>query len=334
MAIQDLARRLTEAKGLGHKRDIDSVMEALGLGGAAPIAVGDDCAAIPDGDGYLLFAIEGFLNEFVASEPWFAGYCGVMVNVSDIAAMGGRPVAVVDALWSRDGEAAGPILKGLAAGSAAYGVPIVGGHSNTRNGGGEQLSVAILGRAKKLLTSFDAMAGDRLLMAIDLRGRYRDPHPYWDCSSWATPPRLRAEIELLPAIAEAGLAVAAKDISMAGAVGTALMLLECSGLGATIDVTRIPRPAGVSLERWLVSFPSFGYVLAAPPAHVEAITGRFATLGIACADVGICDASGLVSIRDETGVAPLWDFRSRPLIGCGPGVHDEARRHDGGRAHA
>ncbi|PWR22028.1 sll0787 family AIR synthase-like protein [Zavarzinia compransoris] len=326
MAIGDLARHLVEARGLGHKRDIGAVMAALGLGGTTPVAVGDDCAAIPDGDGYLLFAIEGFLNEFVAAEPWFSGYCGVMVNVSDIAAMGGRPLAVVDALWSRDGDHAGPILKGLAAGSAAYGVPIVGGHSNTRNAGGEQLSVAVLGRARRLLTSFDAAAGDRLLMAIDLRGRYREPYPYWDCSSWGTPPRLRAEIELLPAIAEAGLASAAKDISMAGAVGTALMLLECSGLGATIDVTRIPRPDGVALERWLVSFPSFGYVLAAPARHAEAVIARFAALGIACADVGECDETGLVSIRDGAGTAPVWDFRAQPLIGCGPGASEERVR--------
>lgn len=318
MSIAGLARHLVRARGLGHKRDIAGVMSALGLGGGSLVAVGDDCAAIPDGDGYLLFAIEGFMADFVAAEPWFAGYCGVMVNVSDIAAMGGRPIAVVDALWSRDGDHAAPILSGLAAGSTAYGVPIVGGHSNTRNIGGEQLSVAIIGRAKALLTSFDARAGDRLLMAIDLRGRFRDPHPYWDCSSTALPPRLRAQIEILPGLAEDGLAHAAKDISMAGAVGTALMLLECSGLGATIDVTRIPRPEGVELERWLIAFPSFGYVLAVPPAHVDAVSGRFAAAGIACVDVGGCDASGLVRIADGRETAMLWNFADRPLIGCGP----------------
>ncbi|PWR21152.1 sll0787 family AIR synthase-like protein [Zavarzinia aquatilis] len=326
MSIADLALRLAGARGLGHKRDIAGVMTALGLGGQSAIAVGDDCAAIPDGDGYLLFAIEGFLADFVEAEPWFAGYCGVMVNVSDIAAMGGRPIAVVDALWSRDGARAAPILSGLAAGSAAYGVPIVGGHSNTRNPGGEQLSVAILGRARSLLTSFDAQGGDRLLMAIDLRGRYRDPHPYWDCSSTGLPPRLRAEIEILPALAEAGLVHAAKDISMAGAVGTALMLLECSGLGATIDVSRIPRPEGVALERWLISFPSFGYVLAVSPDHVDEVTARFAAAGIACADVGGCDAGGLVRLADGKDSAPLWNFARQPLIGCGP-VTNGDREH-------
>lgn len=325
MSIADLARHIRDSRGLAHKRDIDAVVARLGLAGGT-VPVGDDCAAIPDGDGWLLFAIEGFINEFVTAEPWFAGYCGVMVNVSDIAAMGGRPTAVVDALWSRDAAHARPVLEGLAAGAAAYGVPIVGGHSNTRNTG-EQLSVAILGRARRLLTSFDARPGEVLMAAIDLRGRYRDPHPYWDASSGSPPARLRADIELLPAIAEAGLARAAKDISMAGAVGTSLMLLECSGLGADITPGLLPRPEGVDLERWLISFPSFGYVLSVAPADVAQVQARFAAAGIACAAIGTTNSSGLVRLCDESGAEPLWDFRSSPLIGCGPSGHREVARH-------
>ena len=150
----------------------------LGLGSRhAAVPVGDDCAAIPDGDGHLLLAIEGFLDSFVAADPYFAGYCGIMVNLSDVAAMGGRPLAVVDALWSRDAAAADPILAGLSDAAALYGVPVVGGHTNTRADAGN-LAVAVLGRAgPRLLTSFDAAPGDDLVAAIDLRGRFRDPHP-------------------------------------------------------------------------------------------------------------------------------------------------------------
>ena len=165
------------------------------------------------------------MNEFVAGDPWFAGWCGVMVNVSDIAAMGGRPIAVVDAVWADgDGEAA-PVLNGLRAASDAYRVPIVGGHTNVRNDRG-QLSVAILGRAKQLLTSFDARPDDRLVAAIDLRGRYREPFSNWEAATDAPAARLRGDLEVLPALAEAGLAHAAKDISQGGLVGTAMMLAE------------------------------------------------------------------------------------------------------------
>src|SRR3974390_1110216 len=114
-AIGSLAATLGASRGLAAKHDIATVAGRLGLSGAGAVPVGDDCAAIADGDGFLLLAIEGFMNEFVARDPWFAGWCGLMVNISDIAAMGGRPLAVVDAVWAAGEESAGPILAGMRA---------------------------------------------------------------------------------------------------------------------------------------------------------------------------------------------------------------------------
>ncbi|MBY0259453.1 sll0787 family AIR synthase-like protein [Methylobacterium sp.] len=317
--LDALAEGVRRARGLAHKRDIDAVMRRLGLAGrGAAIPVGDDCAAIPDGDGHLLLAVEGFLEGFVAADPYFAGYCGIMVNLSDVAAMGGRPIAVVDALWARGQAEADPVLAGLAAAAELYGVPVVGGHSNTR-AGAPNLAVAVLGRAgPRLLTSFDAAPGDRLIAAIDLRGRFRDPHPYWDASTGAPGERLRGDLDLLPGLAEDGLCRAAKDISMAGLVGTALMLLEGSRAGGWIDPAAIPRPEGVALGRWLGAFPSFGFLLAAAPARVPAILARFAGRGIAAAAIGGIDASRVARLRDASGAeAVVWDFSDGPLIGCG-----------------
>jgi selenophosphate synthetase-related protein len=232
--------------------------------------------------------------------------------------MGGRPLAVVDALRSRDAAAADPILAGLSDAAALYGVPVVGGHTNTRAGTGN-LAVAVLGRAgPRLLTSFDAAPGDDLVAAIDLRGRFREPHPYWDASTGAPGERLRGDLALLPGIAEDGLARAAKDISMAGVVGTALMLLECSRAGAVIDLAAIPRPDGVPLARWLTAFPSFGYLLSVRPEATAAVRARFAERGIAAATIGRVDASRVARIRDAGGAeAVVWDFVAGPLIGCG-----------------
>ena len=225
--LREIADHVMAGRGMAHKTDIADVVASLGLGDGA-IKVGDDCAAIPDGDGWLLFAIEGFVNDFVEADPRFAGYCGVMVNLSDIAAMGGRPIAVVDAIWARNGAEADPLLDGLREASAIYGVPIVGGHTNTRTERG-QLAVAILGRAKRLITSFDARGGDVLIAAVDLRGRFREPYLYWDAATGSPAERLRGDLALLPDIAEASLVTAGKDISMAGLIGTAMMLLESSG---------------------------------------------------------------------------------------------------------
>jgi len=316
--LSQLTQHIKQSIGLMHKRDIAAVADMLKRipfhDSAVPL--GDDCAAIPDQDGFLLLATEGFLNEFVAAQPWFAGYCGVMVNVSDIYAMGGRPIAVVDAIWSDGEQKARPVLEGMAAASEIYRVPIVGGHSNLRNDR-SQLSVAILGRANRLLSSFEAKAGQKLLAAVDLRGHFREPYAWWDASTGSPPERLREDLELLPQLAETGLCAAAKDISMAGMIGTVLMLLECSGLGGTIDVASIPCPPGIPLERWLCCFPSYGFVLSAEDEHTEAIIERFSRRGITCAVIGETDASGRLRLADADSEELLWDLHAEPLTGCG-----------------
>ncbi|WP_027686026.1 sll0787 family AIR synthase-like protein [Rhizobium leguminosarum] len=313
--IRALAAKLSTSSGIAAKQDIGTIAARLGLQGQQ-IAVGDDCAALPDGDDYLLFAIEGFMNEFVAADPWFAGWCGVMVNISDIVAMGGRPIAVVDAVWANGEAGATPVLEGMRAASSAFGVPIVGGHTNIRSERG-QLSVAILGRAKTLLTSFDARPGDVLVAAIDHRGRYREPFSNWEAATDAAPARLRGDLELLPEIAEAGLALSAKDISQGGIVGTAIMLAECSHVGIDIDVTAIPLPAGVSLDRWLVTFPSFGYLLSVAPEHAADVVTRFTARGISAAVIGAVMAGAEVALVDGESRAVVRNHAETPLLQLG-----------------
>ena len=321
-----LVHGLRTSRGFAHKRDIGDALGVLSRalpGGSAAlaqaVAVGDDCAAIPDAaGGYLLFAIEGFVDDFVAALPWFAGWSGVMVNLGDIAAMGGRPIAVVDALWSADAAAGAPVLQGLAAASSAYGVPIVGGHTNHRSAR-SGLAVAVLGRATKLLSSFNAKPGDELIMAVDLRGRFEDPHPFWNASTSAPPEQLRADLALLAEIAEQGLADAAKDISMAGTLGTAIMLLECSQVGALIDVDAIPRPAVVAdgtvpLQRWLQAFPSYGYLLSVRPAQAAAVREKFTARGIVAATIGRVTAAPEVVLQQAGQTAQLWNVAAERFI--------------------
>lgn len=320
MTVADLVAGLRESRGFRHKTDIVDVVGSLAKrlprgtrDLAQAVALGDDCAALADGDGYLLFAIEGMVSDFVSAMPWFAGYSSVMVNVSDIYAMGGRPLAVVDALWSQGIGAAEEVLAGMAAASVAYGVPIVGGHTNTRSEAA-QLAVSIIGRARALLSSFNAKPGDSLMMAVDLRGRFEEPHPFWNASVGAPPERLRADLELLPQLAESGLCDAAKDISMAGTLGTALMLLECSQVGARIDLACIPKPEGVPLERWVTAFPSFGYLLSVRPEHVETVRAKFDARSLACSVIGSVDATSQVVLHRQNDVATLWDFQREPFI--------------------
>jgi len=284
-ALAGLAAFLATNSAVADKVSIrQAYAPAQALAGA--VSVGDDCAAIPDGDGFLLFAAEGMLESFVADDPWFAGYSAVMVNLSDVAAMGGRPIAVVDVLWAPGWEKTEAIWEGMAAASRAYGAPIVGGHTTLTKSGGAFLAAAVLGRAKRLITSFDARSGDELLMAVDLRGSYRKGKPFWNASVGAPAPRLRDDLAILPALAESGARIAGKDISNGGIVGTLAMLLECSGVGAELRLHDLPKPENADLARWLVSFPSFGFLLSVPPEHAPKVMRRFHERDIACASVG------------------------------------------------
>jgi selenophosphate synthetase-related protein len=195
----------------------------------------------------------------------------------------------------------------------AYGVPIVGGHTNARSDQA-QLAVSILGRANALLSSFNARPGDRLLMAVDLRGHFEEPYPFWNASVGAPAARLRDDLELLPQLAENGLCDAAKDISMAGTLGTALMLLECSQVGARIDLDAIPKPADVPLARWVTAFPSFGYLLSVREAYVESVQARFEARSLACVEIGTVDATREALVHRGDDVAVLWDFSGESFI--------------------
>jgi AIR synthase-related protein len=320
--LPELAAHLRGALGVAHKRDIQPAARrfapaAGGPWGRGQVRLGDDTAAIPDGEGYLLLAAEGMWPELVATDPRFAALCAVMVNVSDVAAMGGRPLAIVDTLFATSAAAAEPLWQGLADGAARFGVPIVGGHTNLHSPHAG-LSAAVLGRAKRLVTSFDARPGDDLIAVVDLRGQMHGRHPFWNASADAPPERLQADYALLPGLAEAGLLRAGKDISMGGLAGTALMLLETSAVGATLELDAVPRPAGVPLERWLLAFPSFGFLLSVAPDSGPRVREAFAARGIAAAAIGTVDASRRVKLALGGRRADWWDLAAEPLTGFGP----------------
>jgi uncharacterized protein len=259
---------------------------------AGAIKLGDDCAAIPDNGGFLLFAGEGMLESFVSDDPWFAGYSAVMVNLSDIAAMGGRALAIIDVLWTPGLGQATAIWEGIAAASQAYGVPVVGGHTTITRSGRNVLAAAVLGRAQRLITSFDASPGDDLLLAIDLRGEYQGDKPFWNASAGRPAERLRSDLSVLPALAEKNWVRAGKDISNGGIVGTLAMLLQCSKVGVELWLDQIPRPEGADLARWLISFPSFGFLFSVHSSQVANVTATFNDRQIACGRVGTVTDSG------------------------------------------
>lgn len=310
--LLELAEQLQRSLSLLQKQDIQTAAEALKR--KTGVRLGDDCAAIPDRDGYLLFAAEGMLPQFVEEEPWFAGWSAIMVNVSDIYAMGGTPIAVVDTLWSKSAEEVDSLWQGMKAASSAYNVPIVGGHTNCHSSY-TALSVAILGRSKHLITSFDAQPGDVLLIATDFRGEAHPKYPFWNAATKADPIQLRSNLSILPILAAAGLCNAGKDISNGGIVGTLLMLLEASNCGAVLDLDRVPCPPGLTLDRWLVSFPSYGFLLSVFPDNAKMVQAHFRQQDLVCEMVGTIETGSKLVLRSQETLIDFWDLSEQKLTG-------------------
>jgi len=264
-----LADQLRTLSGLQAKRDIQAAAAAFDhqpfpeLGVAA--LLGDDAALLPAQRGRLLLACEGMHPDLVEEDPWFAGWSAVLVNLSDIAAMGGRPLALVNSIWSVGEPAATPLLEGMRFACDKFSIPMVGGHTNSHSPY-TALSVAVLGVTEgPVLSARSAQAGDALVLLIDGNGIFYRHYPFWDAATSADPKHLQSQLSLLPQVSQAGIARAAKDISMGGLVGTAAMFCEASGLGIEIDRDAVERPTGVDELAWLSCFPSFGFLLAVPP---------------------------------------------------------------------
>ncbi len=326
MQLDALLAALRQSAAIDHKQDIQAIADIFhppgrtGACGDAPASDypnGDDAAVLRSSDGYDLLAAEGFLPEFVQQDPWFAGWCGLMVNISDIAAMGGRPVAVTNTLWGGRDEVTRKVLLGLSHAAQVFQVPVVGGHTNLHSPQ-LHLSVAIMGRARSLLSSFAAVPGQVLVAAIDLRGSYRPPFRNWNAATTAPPQRLRGDLELLPQIAEQGLACAAKDISQAGLLGTATMLLESSQVGAQIELEKIPKPAQVDWFDWLQTFPSFGYLLTTSTEQLPALLARFAQRDIHAAAIGEITDDKILRVHYRAASGEFWNLNKQAFTGFGP----------------
>ena len=313
-SLEDLIRSLREHPNVIEKLKIESAY-APSLPVSHSVAVGDDTAVIPDGDGHLLFAAEGMMEAFIERDPWFAGYCAVMVNLSDIAAMGGRPTAIVDVLWAHpDSAMAKEIWAGMRAASEAYGVPIVGGHTTRfpveRT---PLLAAAVVGKAKKIISSFTAEPGHALLMAVNMNAAYRGEGTlFWNGSVGTAPEVLRSQLSILAELAEEGLAIAGKDISNGGIPGTLAMLCATSRVGATVDLEALPPAPHDDLKRWLLAFPSYGYLLTTSLDKVAAVEEKFARHQIECRQIGTITECNEIKFRQQGVEATFCEVSFAP----------------------
>jgi len=315
-----LAAHIKGYMGLKRKEPIAEVFHHLVQGGPSGPQLeswGDDAAVIPLTNGYMLLATDGIMEGLLVNEPYAAGKASVMVVVGDIYSMGGRPLAMVNVLASGPDEQRAEIVRGIAKGCAKLRVPMVGGHLHPdAEAEHPHLSVAILGWAQKLLRCHTARPGDAIVVACDLSGQPGCASVVsWDANSHKTSDELLARLEVLPRLAEQGLAHACKDVSNGGLLGTLAIMLENSGRGGLIDLGAIPKPEGLGLDKWLTAFMSYGFVLAAPPEHVAEVCARFRKQGVSAEQVGEVTAERQVILTQGEKRHTLFDFEREVITG-------------------
>jgi putative methanogenesis marker protein 2 len=321
LELADLVKSLQDFEGVSRKKSIESITnklkEVYNVSGETLLDFGDDASAIDLGDGNIvLFAADGIWGKLMDADPYWAGYCSVLVNVNDIAAMGAKPIAMVNILSINNENIANGLIDGIKDGCKKFNVPMVGGHLHPDTEY-NALDVAIVGIAKKdkIITSFGANVGDKIIVAIDLDGRQ---HPSfnlnWDTTYFKDEKLVQDQLIAMKEIAEKDLVTGGKDISNPGTLGTLEMLLESSGVGGRVELNKIPRNEDVNWEEWLKSYPGAGFVLTAKEKNTEELINLLDEVSITASIVGEVISEKKLYLSSETEEMVLFDQDKNPVL--------------------
>ena len=290
---------------LGPGKEFDIVRSLLDEWGKSAERIGDDAAVldVPKGE-KLIVSTDTSLEGVHFSREWLnhfeIGYRATAASLSDLAAMGARPLGLVIALTlpEADRHEARTIATGIREGASAVLCPIVGGDLSA----GKVLSLTItaLGSAARPLSRADAKPGQRVYVTGQLGGPAaavrawqsgKEPSER-DRARFARPiPRLDAAIGL----AGRG-ATAAIDISD-GLIADIGHLAAASKVCIEIDLARIPRLDGISELEAASSGEEYEIVVTAPAIDVEEFTSEF---GLALTEIGrvVAGHSGVELLKD------------------------------------
>ena len=319
---------MSDQHGSGYSLDqiVDTVRAYAGVSGKGPIASvatmidvsdpvhgpGDDGAIIEIGDRNIVACGEALSPPFVAADPYGAGIAAVLANVNDVAAMGGVPHGIVNTLVGPS-EMTSEVMRGMVDASKWYDVPIVGGHLTEREGE-TSLSAFAIGDAPGVLSMAHVAPDQEILFGCFLDGEMRTDFPFFR-SIDQQQHRFADDVRVLATISAAGVATSAKDVSMAGPLGSLAMLLEFRGFGADVDLDRLPVPADTDFLQWLICFPSYAFWLTCEPDAVESCRAIFHDADLVCEAVGTVRADTTVTLAAAGEQRDLLDFSQDSITG-------------------
>lgn len=322
MDYNEIIESIRTFKGVTRKRSIADVREKLkdvyNVSGKVYLAFGDDAAAIDIGNNQLmLLATDGIWGSLMNLNPWWSGYCSVLVNVNDIAAMGGIPLGMTNVLSSSNPEVTSEIMDGIKEGVKKFGVPMVGGHTHPDTPY-DALDVAISGIVDKdaVIPSCGANLDDNVIVAVDLDGSvYPGTEINWDTTSDKTPEYVQDQIKVMNTIGKKHLVNAAKDISNPGIVGTLGMLLEASNMGAQIELELIPKADDIDWISWFKMYPGSAFVITAPEDTTDETLNLLNKSHITAACVGKVTDNNKLTMSYKNDTKTVFDFNSEIIMG-------------------
>jgi selenophosphate synthetase-related protein len=319
MELEELLDALRKHPGLTRKASIGAWAGRFVTGYPVPgkiaLGPGDDAGAVAMANGFLLLSGE-VLRPDLLSDPEFAGFCAVTVNVNDIYAMGGRPLGVLALVLSggfSDSER-DAFLSGLGSGLRHYGLPLLGGHTSPE-GEAPAVGVAIAGFAERLMRGDGAIPGDEIIFATEMEGRAHPAVGAWDTVTCSDGRATMQKLGALTSIAASGLCSACRDVSNPGLLGSLAMLLEGSGCGACVELERVPVPASVELSWWLAAYPSFGFLFTVPPADIGGLTGILDSAAVRWAGIGRVVEGSEITVEWRGRTSIFLDLGENPVTG-------------------
>ena len=243
---------------LGEEKLIAAIRRWLGnVSPRAPFGIGDDCAVLPPSRGRQLLTVDPVIygRHFDdAVPPRAVGAKLLRRNLSDLAAMGGRPTAAVLAL-TLDARVSCAWLegfyRGLAADARRHRVPVVGGDIAQADGV-LAASLTLLGEAAapRVLTRRGARTGDWIYVTGVLGGSFASGHhfafsPRLAEGAWlARRPEVRAMMDVSDGLA--------KD----------LHALTPRGAEPAIEAAALPRRRGADVRAALTEGEDYELVFA------------------------------------------------------------------------
>ncbi len=297
-------------------------------GGPVMLGVGDDCALLAPAAGESLAISTDMLVEgrhfFAGADAQALGHKALAVNLSDLAAMGARPLGftLALALPAADPAWLEPFARGLLTLADAHDIALVGGDT-TR--GPLNLCITVFGSVPfaQALRRDGAHADDEIWISGTL-GDARLALEALQGKLTLTSDRLAiAQLRLdcpqprnALGIALRGIATAAIDISD-GLLGDLGHLLERSGVGAVLDADALPFGAMLSLEPpercrafALNGGDDYELCFAAPAQCRQAVLDAALQAGVAVARIGRLTRERGIRVTDSAGTPLTVDSLS------------------------